>query len=398
VNSQLSALVSRLTEFWGAVAGRFAATGTIALTPRQFLVAALLVASVLAGVLLLAVLLLPAQRKVVRKRRVRVVRREVSAGEPLSASEPAMEPDEPTSIESGAPRSLKGGAVWSLAWLMVAVVVVAGTYAATSTNWYCAQSCHGADVHVAVADEVRHAPCVECHESDPVSGSISRIRMVLSRDGAESAEDSIVVVDPARCTRCHRDAMEETRVSPRGVRVSHVEINAGGRTCAECHTSVGHSARRSFSGTMSQCLACHDGRTASRECATCHKDGSPLVARIAKKSESSFDYPAVRVANRDCARCHGAEKKCRDCHNGLVLPHSTEFVQGGHARTSAFSGKEKCFKCHPIMWCGDGRCHEAFSAHDERTWRQGHQSGTSAKCGSCHLAWNGKKSFCKTCH
>jgi hypothetical protein len=81
-----------------------------------------------------------------------------------------------------------------------------------------------------------------------------------------------------------------------------------------------------------------------------------------------------------------------------VLPHPVAFVQGGHARVAAFGGKQICLKCHTLAWCGGNKCHQGFSAHDEKTWRLGHQTGTSAPCGSCHMSWNGKGDFCKVCH
>jgi hypothetical protein len=66
---------------------------------------------------------------------------------------------------------------------------------------------------------------------------------------------------------------------------------------------------------------------------------------------------------------------------------------------AAFTGKEKCFKCHTLAWCGDDRCHHSFSAHNEKSWALGHQKGTSANCGSCHMSWKpANGDFCKVCH
>ena len=150
---------------------------------------------------------------------------------------------------------------------------------------------------------------------------------------------------------------------------------------------------------MSSCTVCHDGVTAASECEVCHADGSPLeVVRTVGSSAASFPYSPVQVANRDCSRCHGSEEKCVDCHNGFVLPHPKEFLDGGHGRIAAFEGKNRCFKCHTIAWCGSGKCHHAFSPHDAGRWPTEHQTGTSKLCGSCHIAWDGEGNWCDVCH
>jgi hypothetical protein len=369
------------------------------MTRGNVLVIVLMVLGVLALAALATLVLMPAQRKVVRRRRVRRVRKAVVAT--LSTESVEQGSDADGLIDDGAAASSASAGrsvfITAVVWVVVCILVFVGTYLATGTNSYCGQSCHATDRHVALAVTHPHGQCIGCHESDPVTGLASRFRMAYVYQ-FEQVKVVSVPVDPARCIRCHRDVVRNVVHTSAGISVSHKAILAGGRTCSDCHAGVGHRRGRSFVGGMSSCMACHDGKSAPRTCTTCHSKGSPIASVSPKRSDSTFDYPAVRVANRDCARCHGAEKKCIACHNGFVLPHPTEFIRGGHARPAGFGGKERCFKCHSIAWCGSGRCHNAFSAHNEKTWSKGHQAGTSAQCASCHLSWNGQGDFCKLCH
>ncbi len=183
------------------------------------------------------------------------------------------------------------------------------------------------------AVENEHADCIDCHESGPVSGGSARLRMAVAYDAADEATIFTRARRSTALSALPRDIESEIAGRAAGLRVSHKEILASGRTCSDCHRDVGHTAGRSFQGGMSSCTVCHDGKTAASECETCHAGGSPLEAvRTVGSSAASFAYSPVQVANRDCSRCHGRDQKCLDCHNGFVLPHPDEFRNGGHGR------------------------------------------------------------------
>ena len=392
-------VVNRLTGLYTTFAGRYAATLSTPSSLRTVLIIALIAIGIIVACLVVAIAFLPKKRKVIRRRRVRRTRRLVA--QPLAAgtavavsSKPAVSP-----ATARSRRRLRT-ALWATAWVVIVALAFVAVYTVSGSNQYCGESCHATDPHVALAVKNHHAECVDCHESDPVSGIISRVRMALVRTPPD-ASVAETPVDPDRCLRCHGTVASNTVTTKAGLVVSHKEIIAGGRACSDCHSDVGHvSSTVAVAGGMSECTSCHDGKVAKRTCETCHVGGSPIaVASAAKKIRSSFDYgPAMRVANRDCARCHGPETECRACHNGLVLPHPAAFVQGGHARMAAFTGKQKCFKCHSLAWCGNDACHHSFSAHSETAWAKGHQQGTSEQCGSCHMSWKAPGDFCKVCH
>lgn len=397
MGSTTSESLSNLSARFSALVSRLAGAMSDPSSHKGVLIAALVALGVIVIFLVAAIAFLPSKRKVVRKRRVRRVRRKV-------ADKPQAEDSKRTASKVVSPGAVKARrrlnlAAWILAWAVLVALAFVVAYRATGTDQYCGHSCHASDPHVVVAVQKHHADCVACHESDPVSGIVARARMALAGKGAIDSVTALPV-DSQRCLSCHRDVTRATLKTKAGLAVSHKEILSGGRTCRDCHLNVGHVKGTSISGGMSACTSCHDGRAASRECQTCHFGGSPLAVADAKtKANSAYDYgPAIRVANRDCARCHGAETECRACHNGLVLPHPVEFIKGGHARLAAFNGKQICVKCHTLVWCGDDTCHHGFSAHDPTTWRVAHRTGTSAQCGSCHMSWDGKGDFCRVCH
>ncbi len=391
-----STFTSRISSLFEPVTRWYESSRIGGLTPTQnSLAVALAVGIVLVLALVLVIALMPSQRRIVRRRRVRLVKRMVPAGDAAaSATETTLPTSGPRPLES---RKTRGAGFWATVWILLAVVAFAVSYIATGSNSYCGQSCHAEDARVVTALDNPHEDCIDCHESNPVTGVASRIRMAFE----DVPEGGIAgtSTDPDACLDCHRNLLDETTTSDVGLRISHKEIVAGGRSCDDCHVDVGHREGRSFTGGMSRCMSCHDGDVAQRTCETCHPAGSPIAtADSTRRSTSSFDYPVIRVAKRDCAGCHVDETECIACHGGFVLPHPADFLAGGHARQAAFGAKEQCFKCHTIMQCGSGKCHQSFSAHNEQTWRSAHQSGTSAACGSCHMSWNGKGDFCQVCH
>lgn len=385
-----------LSEYYETLTRAYDMGGLEAVIRDHGLVLAAAALALLIVVLLLVLLLMPSRRKIVRKRMVRVTRQAVAAqGVPEAASLESSEGEAPAAppVRDGRWKRWGVPALWGL----IVFGAFMATYIVTGSNGYCGQSCHVEDPHVATAVENRHADCVDCHESGPVFGGVARLRMAIAYLRSGETTGSSLPVDPSRCLRCHEDVAEDTVETAAELRVSHKEILGGGRTCGDCHVDVGHREGRSLEGGMARCTACHDGTTADSACETCHVGGSPLARpRTVDSSTSTFVYPKVQVASRDCSRCHGGDRECVDCHNGFVLPHPSEFREGGHGRIAAFDGKERCFKCHSLEWCSS-RCHGAF-AHDSERWPKEHQTGTSATCGSCHPAWDGTGDWCDVCH
>lgn len=371
------------------IARTYSAGGLDAVARQQGLVLVTLVLAAIVLILFILVLFMPAKRKVLVKRRVRVARRVI---DPSDSAARAV----PTATESAADplRRRKALTVPTVAAAVVLLAFIAA-YVVTGSNRYCALSCHAKAPGVTTAFERPHADCVDCHEAGPLSAVVVRTRMLAVYAVSGASNTSPVPVDPSRCLRCHKTILRENVVRSR-VRMSHEAVISGGFTCSDCHEGTGHSRAVSSEGRMDRCVPCHDGKRAANKCATCHVGGSPLARRRTVET-ARMTYNPVQVANRDCTKCHGLNKRCMDCHNGLLMPHPEAFRTGGHAKLAAFDRKERCYKCHSLAWCSR-KCHHDFSAHDEKEWRKGHQNGTSAQCGSCHIAWDGKGNWCDVCH
>ena len=116
--------------------------------------------------------------------------------------------------------------------------------------------------------------------------------------------------------------------------MSHAEVIAAGQPCTKCHTRMGHR-KQSYTQAMSPCITCHDTRTASAECTTCHST-DPLLATVSADSTETvgsgeMTYPAVRAANRNCARMSRHEEAVRSMPRRS--PHASHArVQGRRAR------------------------------------------------------------------
>ncbi len=365
-------------------------------------VAVMMVVIVAIAVVLLILFLLmlatPSRKKVVRTRTY-VSREAAQESVPPEAERPAPKPPGRFFL------ALTGTAAVSI---LIALAFV-GLYAVTSTDAYCAQTCHAGSAATPEASEPRHASCTGCHEARLVWGapvnSVSRLEMVWNAGRGLQVGAVGEPVDSSTCVRCHSDVLEESVLSESGVAMSHKEVVAGAIPCTECHARSGHEAS-SGSISMSDCVGCHDSQTASAECSSCHQK-DPVAAGFADQGAGlirgggDFQYPAVRAANRDCGACHDLVAYCDGCH-GIRMPHSEEFKEGGHARAAAFELKLQCGDCHDPVDCG--RCHTSFNATDGSSthggdWRSGHTTaGWDAGCG-CHSGRSPRDyPICYRCH
>lgn len=299
-------------------------------------------------------------------------------------------------------RKASGPTTSILVAVLLGLALVSG-YGISGTDVYCAQFCHAADELVISGIEIDHAPCRSCHEvpgaAGVVANTMSRARMIAAYVVGER-QTSGAAVDSRTCVRCHRDVTDGAIQSERGIRMSHKEPFDAGVTCLSCHEGTGHDERRHYS--MSSCIVCHDGATASTECESCHV-GDPYAARGDGSTESTLTvgsgkimYPVTLVGDRPCGGCHDEVAECDTCH-GLRMPHDGEFIEGRHARYSAFEKKQSCRKCHTEQWCSAG-CHIGFPGHAPG-WKEEHKrSPRDAGCG-CHAARSGRtEPMCVLCH
>jgi hypothetical protein len=382
--------------------------------------AVMLLAAVAVAVVLLIIFLLilvtPAKKKVVRTRTYTSVPPH-AGGEATAPSQgtipPSGEAAPPAAPAAQTQLTKKPGRVF-LALTGVPMVVglvvlaLAGVYAVTSTDYYCARTCHS-DNQASTQPEVAHARCTACHEAPLVRGApvnaLTRARMTWHAIRGASPASSSRPVDSSNCEHCHEDIRDKKTAGNGGLVVSHKGIVAGGSPCTSCHERAGHQPS-SETIEMSDCIGCHDSRLASAECTVCHSQ-DPTTAQLngapsdAITTAGGLRYPAVRAAKRNCDACHDMTAECDWCH-GIRLPHSSAFKEGGHARAAAFDLKLQCGTCHDPSECGS--CHSAFNPTDGRSshagdWKREHTTASwDAGCG-CHSGRSSRDyPICFRCH
>lgn len=317
-----------------------------------------------------------------------------------------------------------------------------------SSNDFACKSCHVENVHFDLAEGLPHADknCVSCHEgpgyiattfthfapriahfirgSEAVSTSGSAVNMLGSIETtsvvvqatsrpkdfvADVHADTYGGATTGSCFKCHKEIMDGViRNDATGIKVKHDDFLNQGTPCMNCHGLDENSGTITMHAGMSVCITCHDGKTATADCAKCHtKDIGHAAASRSIKAERK-----TLVTDYDCYKCH-QPKSCDSCH-GTRLPHSEEFMTTSlHAYEGAksiWAGKAgKCVPCHneDRRSCNE-KCHgqlpyhvkevKDFPAlHPDGRWET---TGTSMACSDCHGGLVTKKgsNVCDACH
>lgn len=219
-----------------------------------------------------------------------------------------------------------GGNVWLLwAKLLLTLIVIALVVALASAVYFGVQSnkpgfcggCHATKKAYKSWRTSSHkqVACQTCHQESGDLGWLSARLRGLSHLSLETRylsrqrPTTTSSVTTSGCMTCHEAAMSKTVVVGE-IAVSHKEIISGGYRCGLCHRGVGHAKARALRArnVMYICQNCHDGRSASSTCSTCHKgpDNYP-----APKSRSA--YQVIPLQPPRCGNCHGAID-CTPCH------------------------------------------------------------------------------------
>jgi hypothetical protein len=310
---------------------------------------------------------------------------------------------------SHAPMRFRFPAVGALVTLLLYLftwVVVGYT---TSDSSLC-RSCHTGGGHYALRADLPHAEtnCVRCHEPGGVPAEITvglpgRVYHV-AKALSGSAWREYGNVQSSACAGCHdEDIAVTTENVRRGIRVSHVEPLEAGAQCLTCHRPNTEGVIAGTYGGMNTCIPCHDSRTVAADCDICHtRDyGYPAIADRLPRPETA----RVLVADpqQRCYTCHEPQP-CDSCH-GQRLPHSAEFVDGGHAYAGARSiwleGGGSCAACHTELRnpCSRSGCHgDDFPHHYaiDKNFPRSHATGRWIRRGPLYETQSNLG--CSTCH
>ncbi|PKQ16067.1 MAG: hypothetical protein CVT67_06420 [Actinobacteria bacterium HGW-Actinobacteria-7] len=305
---------------------------------------------------------------------------------------------------------------WPRRVIVLAIVLLVPTVFQLGLNTKPAcNSCHVATSKQLAKSPHKSTSCVRCHGATgvtaPVKNALDYARWGWTQSIRSRTVDSSQTanVSSRSCLSCH-DSVAKGSVVAKGIRVSHKEF-LGSSPCTTCHSDIGHAAGSESPGPkMSQCLPCHDGKTASATCAVCHVQDLAQAA-----AARSGETPSVKVKVTCVGACHEGSN-CLRCH-GTVMPHpegwgpylnpdDRAYWSGSHAR-AGFVNRDMCARCHykkgqPLVPGDEGcSCHGLLgSMHGGKPWVKEHgleatgqKAGELSSCFSCHST-----TLCGFCH
>ncbi len=140
--------------------------------------------------------------------------------------------------------------------LLISAVVVFGIsgaaglwYQQTSTDAFCAQTCHSMQKPALSWVRSPHASvsCIRCHEDAGLANvprnSAYRLFYVY-REFVNNGPVVPLAVPASRCLSCHNDLLDAPLIARNGDPFTHRTILADGSSCRSCHRSQGHEAGR----------------------------------------------------------------------------------------------------------------------------------------------------------
>ncbi len=171
--------------------------------------------------------------------------------------------------------------------LVVVPFLILGGLTAASLHWtsqpsFCAK-CHPMQPFIDgwQAGPHQSVNCEDCHLPPGkvafVGGKIAALQVVVDYVRGDYRDESFnAVVSNASCLSCHA-TIEDAVIVSDGIRVDHKGIIKLGGKCMSCHSTIAHGEATPIGArtypTMNSCFTCHNGRTASTDCAVCHVKG-----------------------------------------------------------------------------------------------------------------------------
>ena len=150
-------------------------------------------------------------------------------------------------------RATRLGVAGTLLLSLIVLLGIGGAaglwYQQTSSDMFCAQTCHSMQATAFSWARSPHATvsCISCHEDTGLANaprnSAYRLFYVY-RQYVDNGPIVPLAVPPSRCLRCHSDLLDATLIARNGDPFTHREALAGGSSCRSCHRSQGHEPAR----------------------------------------------------------------------------------------------------------------------------------------------------------
>lgn len=265
--------------------------------------------------------------------------------------------------------------------------------------------CHGYEY--ATYKESKHSEirCSSCHAGSAFS---ERLKFRLSLTAMPLyffyGEIRPEKMNNDNCLQCHLTQIQSVTDGKGGVRMSHQEVTQNGYLCADCHTDTAHPSEDQVYGfvDMKQCMSCHNGVNASKECKDCHTREDYSVEKTADH-KTAFKVIHIPFENHGkgplgiCGECH-KQNYCSECHvlvknYGVSLPHPDDWP-ALHSKVTNRETVQVCYACHERKLCTD--CHIVEMPHEEDYlavhFDRAEEFGEQV-CMRCH-----QDSDCTSCH
>ncbi|MEW6749592.1 MAG: cytochrome c3 family protein [Candidatus Latescibacterota bacterium] len=189
------------------------------------------------------------------------------------------------------------------------------------------------------------------------------------------------------CLDCHDQGSVPAPVPAPGreYRFAHQDHAALGLECQRCHAGVLHEeAGARGLPLMAECMTCHNGVAADRQCGACHtRDRAFLVPASHQPGWRSEHGRQARITDSSCIPCHTVDT-CEECHGGALL-----LDLGGQlgARQTPFA---------PELEGAAGQTVKRVHGLNYRFLHALEARGKGSNCAVCHDVENGD--FCAQCH
>ena len=294
--------------------------------------------------------------------------------------------------------------------LSAVVVLIGGALIATSSSSFCS-ACHNMVAHVQTYDHSAHAGvnCEQCHTKPGplyfLTSKLDDLQEPIAQLTGRYQTPIVGYVVNDSCRQCHTDAQLFHTITVNGIRVDHKQFIEAGFLCIRCHSTVAHDGSVPVGSqtlpSMDQCLLCHNnhyttstGQVATAQCNLCHARPPAGAEPVSHKNPAwPKRHGSIGILST-CSACHTAKNACSKCHNGVAMPHATDWIVQ-HGATVNARGSQICSQCHNTkVFCQT--CHQIKMPHPAN-WLGQHPSvvariGTNT-CFTCHTVGN-----CQACH